>query len=135
MRFPTELRIFVEKPKPKTFMEYIIDQLVNGRDINFRKKEEFDMLELLQEKKAQLQAELDKPISHEEEIAKKVAEFEAGLRKDYADIDATNKSKLVAQIEVVDELIEKQTQNLSADADTEQNEDCVATNEVTEQGE
>lgn len=135
MRFPTELRIFVEKPKPKTFMEYIIDQLVNGRDINFKKKEEFDMLELLQEKKAQLQAELDKPISHEEEIAKKVAEFETGLRKDYADIDATNKSKLVAQIEVVDELIEKQTENLSANADTEQNEDCVATNEVTEQGE
>lgn len=36
--FPTELRIFYERPKPKTFIEYIIDQIINGRNINLEKR-------------------------------------------------------------------------------------------------
>lgn len=140
MRFPTELRIFVDRPKPRTFYEYIADQIINGRDINFKQKEAFDMRELLEEKKSQLQAQLNNSVSHEEEIAKIVAEYEQEVRKEFATRDTNEKAKLVAQIEVVEELIKEQ-ENLSADIETsevdeteeaketEQTEDCDATNE------
>ncbi len=131
----------MDRPKPKTFYEYIADQIINGRDINFKQKEAFDMRELLEEKKSQLQAQLNNFASHEEEIAKIVAEYEQKVRKDFATQDANEKAKLVAQIEVVEELIKEQ-ENLSAHTEeisdseedeevesAEQTEDCDATNE------
>lgn len=132
----------MDRPKPKTFYEYIADQIINGRDINFKQKEAFDMRELLEEKKSQLQAQLNNSASHEEEIEKIVAEYEQKVRKEFATQDANEKAKLVAQIEVVEELIKEQ-ENLSAQTEeisdaeedeevesAEQTEDCDATNEI-----
>lgn len=145
MRFPTELRIFFERPKPKTFEEYIIDQIINGRDINFRKKEAFVMLERLQNKRAQLVANIGRIGNHEDEILSKVAEFENNLRKQYEDSDRVEKDKLTNQLEIVDELInEELNQANEASADQiaeEENSEQVATenydptNEINVEGE
>lgn len=65
------------------------------------------MLELLKEKRAQLESALA-PANHEQEIVEQVAKFEADLRAKYAEEDKEHKDKVLNQIEIVDELIAEQ---------------------------
>lgn len=130
--FPTELRIFYERPKPKTFIEYIIDRIINGRNINLEKKEAFVMLERLQEKKVQLNAKLEAiGGSHEEEIKVKVAEFEAKIREEFEFADKVEREKVINQLEIVEELITEET-NRANEALADQSTDTEITEPVTE---
>ena len=130
--FPTELRIFYERPKPKTFIEYIIDQIINGRNINLEKKEAFVMLERLQEKKVQLNAKLEAiGGSREEEIKVKVAEYEAKIREEFEFADKVEREKVINQLEIVEELITEET-NRANEALADQSTDTETTEPVTE---
>ena len=83
------------------------------------------MFDLLEEKRTQLQHQLENPLNHEEEIAQLVAEYEQKIRNEFKKQDEERKSKLLAQIDVVDELIkenselEEQTEEAKQDLEGE----------------
>lgn len=77
------------------------------------------MLELLKEKRAQLESSLT-PVDHEQEIQERIAKFEADLRAEYARVDNEHREKILNQIEVVDELIEEQESKINEEDKTEE---------------
>lgn len=119
-RFPTEFRIFIKnyKFRPKTFSEYISNQIAHGSDINLKMKEVFDMVELLVEAKTELEEKLNNVPNHEEEIKEKLRIYEESLRKEFADSDKKEQDEAKVQIELLDKLIAK----YEAKTDSEQSE-------------
>lgn len=120
MRFRTEYRIFIEssKVRPKTFSEYISNQIAHGSDINLKMKEVFDMVELLVEAKTELEEKLNNVPNHEDEIKEKLRVYEESLRKEFADSDKKEQDEAKVQIELLDKLIAK----FEAKTDSEQSE-------------
>ena len=120
MSFKTEYRIFVEsvKVRPKTFSEYISNQIAHGSDINLKMKEVFDMVELLVEAKTELEEKLNNVPNHEDEIKEKLRVYEESLRKEFADSDKKEQDEAKVQIELLDKLIAK----FEAKTDSEQSE-------------
>lgn len=123
MSFKTEYRIFIEssKMRPKSFNEYISNQLTLGSDINLKIKEVFDMVDLLLEAKAEVEEKLNNVPNHEEEIKEKLRAYEESLRKEFADADKQEQDEAKVQIELLDKLIAKYESKVDSEQ-SEQNE-------------